>query len=65
MGLLDRIRHWFRRAEDEAATATQGGKPIATPPKDSLGQPARETSTNAQTQGASDEPWSSKGDGRS
>ena len=65
MGLLNGIRHWLRRAEDEAATATPGGKPIATPPKDSFGQPARETSTNAQTQGASDEPWSSKGDRRS
>ena len=64
MGVLDRIRQWFRRAEDEAENAAHGGKPVATPPKDSFGRPERETSTNAQMQGSSDEPWP-KGDGRS
>jgi hypothetical protein len=64
MGVLDRIRQWFRGAEDQAKNAAHGGRPIATPPKDGFGQPERETSTNAQTQGASDEPWP-KGDGRS
>jgi hypothetical protein len=38
------------------------GEPIATPPPDAvsgrLGDPDRETSTNAQAEGASEEPWS-------
>jgi hypothetical protein len=57
MGVLDTIKQWFRRAGDEAETVADGGEPDATPPNDSFGEPERETSTNAQTQGASDEPW--------
>jgi hypothetical protein len=56
MAVLDRIKHWFRRAGDETADLAEGGKPVATPPEDGSGQPERETSTNAQVQGASDEP---------
>jgi hypothetical protein len=58
MGVLDRIRRWFRRAGDEAEDMAHGATPVAIPPQDSSGQPERETSTNAQTQGASDEPRS-------
>ncbi len=58
MGVLDRIRQWFRSAGDEAEKVAEGSEPDATPPTGSFGQPERETSTNAQTQGASDEPWS-------
>ena len=58
MGTLDRIKQWFRKAEDDAETVAKGGEPDATPPSRGFGEPDRETSTNAQTQGASDEPWS-------
>jgi hypothetical protein len=58
VGVLDRIKSWFRTSADEAEEVAQGGEPDATPPDNSFGTPERETSTNAQTQGASDEPWS-------
>jgi hypothetical protein len=57
MGALDRIKQWFRKEGDEAETVAKGGEPDATPPDGGNGEPERETSTNAQTQGASDEPW--------
>jgi hypothetical protein len=57
MGALDRIKQWFRKEGGEAETVAKGGEPDATPPDGGLGEPERETSTNAQTQGASDEPW--------
>jgi hypothetical protein len=45
-------------AEDEAG----GGTPVATPPPGArsaeAGDAERETSTNAQLEGAADEPWS-------
>ena len=58
MGALDRIKQWFRSAGNEAETVAEGGEPDATPPSGGFGDSERETSTNAQTQGASDEPWS-------
>ena len=58
MGILDTIKHWFRTSADEVEAVAQGGEPDATPPDSSFGEPERETSTNAQMQGASDEPWS-------
>jgi hypothetical protein len=58
MGFLDRIKHWFRTTADEAETVAEGGEPDATPPSGSFGEPERETSTDAQMQGARDEPWS-------
>jgi hypothetical protein len=58
MGALDRIKQWFRKAGNEAETVAKGGEPDATPPSGGFGEPERETSTNAQMQGASDEPWS-------
>jgi hypothetical protein len=57
MGILNTIRQWFRRAGNEAEAVGEGAEPDATPPAGSLGEPERETSTNAQTQGARDEPW--------
>ena len=56
--MLDAIRTWFRRTAHEAVEVGEGGEPDATPPSGSFGEPERETSTNAQTQAARDEPWS-------
>jgi hypothetical protein len=57
VGAFDRIRQWFRKAGDEARAVAEGEEPAATPPEGSFGEPERETSTNAQAQGARDEPW--------
>jgi len=43
-------------ATADAETAVEGGEPVATPP----GDEGRETSTNAQMMGSSDEPWTDK-----
>ena len=52
-GVLDTIRKWFGQAKREA----EGSEPVATPPSAGLEDDERETSTNAQMEGASDEPW--------
>jgi hypothetical protein len=56
---LDRIKGWFRRTADSAEKAAEG--PVATPPAGATDEGGsdveRETSTNAQTEGAADEPW--------
>ena len=49
-GALAKIKSWLGNVERER----EGGEPVATPP----GDPDRETSTNAQTQGAVGQPWS-------
>jgi hypothetical protein len=58
---LDRIKGWFRRAARSAEDEAEGGSPAATPPPGAgsagLGDVERETSTNAQVEGAADEPW--------
>jgi hypothetical protein len=54
IGLLDEIKRLLTGAKDDAETHAQGGEPVATPP----GEEERETSTNAQMMGSSDEPWS-------
>jgi hypothetical protein len=56
---IEKIRQWFRRSEDVLDEEAEGGRPVATPatgPSDD-----RETSTNAQAAGASDEPWPGNG----
>jgi hypothetical protein len=44
-----------------AEETVEGGSPVATPPPGAesvrMGDVERETSTNAQTEGAADEPW--------
>jgi len=52
-GVLDTIRKWFGQTEREA----EGSEPVATPPSGGLGVEEQETSTNAQMEGARDEPW--------
>jgi hypothetical protein len=54
IGLLDEIKRLLTGAKDDAETLSKGGEPVATPP----GEEERETSTNAQMMGSSDEPWS-------
>lgn len=48
---------WLRSMGGSAEERLEGGSPVATPPPGSMGGVERETSTNAQTEGASDEPW--------
>jgi hypothetical protein len=56
------IRGWFRQAEATAEEAARGGRAVATPPPGAatarLGDADRETSTNAQVEGAVGQPWS-------
>ena len=58
---LERIRRWFRRTAVSVEQTAEEATPVATPPPGSdpvgLGDVERETSTNAQMGGASDEPW--------
>jgi hypothetical protein len=61
---LERIKQWFRRAAGSAEDTVEGESPVATPPPGAspvgTGDVERETSTNAQMEGAADEPWSGK-----
>ena len=53
-GALDRIKQWFRRAERSVENAAEGAEPVAT---GAHGGNDGETSTNAQVEGASGEPY--------
>jgi hypothetical protein len=55
IGLLDGIRRLLAGAKADAEAVAEGEVPAATPQG---GGDERETSTNAQMAGASDEPWS-------
>jgi hypothetical protein len=56
---LEKIKGWFRRETTSVEERVEGGEPVATPaPGAPTGDPVRETSTNAQVEGAADEPWS-------
>jgi hypothetical protein len=54
--LLDTISGWFRRGERPVETELAGGTPATVGPPGT--DTDAETSTNAQVEGASDEPWS-------
>jgi len=58
--ILDRIRLWFDRTARSGEEAVEGS-PVTTPPAgataDGTADADRETSTNAQMEGAADEPW--------
>lgn len=63
MSGLESITRWFRRAKGAVENEAEGGSPVATPPPGALSNELdddanRETSTNAQLEGAADEPWS-------
>jgi hypothetical protein len=52
------VKQWLGGATHDAELVAEGGEPVATGTGASIGeQPERETSTNAQVAGASDEPW--------
>jgi hypothetical protein len=56
--ILGRLKEWLGGAARDAEIDAEGGEPVATGMGGSVGeQPERETSTNAQVAGASDEPW--------
>lgn len=59
-GWVERLKQWFRRSEAIAEEDLEGGLSVATPAAGLSDDPGRETSTNAQTAGASDEPWPGK-----
>jgi hypothetical protein len=50
---LDGIRRLLTGAKADAEAAVEGEEPVATP----QGEAERETSTNAQTAGATEQPW--------
>jgi hypothetical protein len=52
---LQRIKAWFGQAFRSAEDRAEGEEPVATPPPGV--EADRETSTNAQVEGAADEPW--------
>lgn len=54
MGFLDGIKSLLTGAKTDAEAVAEGEVPAATPPGSG---DERETSTNAQMAGASDEPW--------
>ena len=57
MKTFARMRQWFAQVGRAVRAEADGEEPVATPPHGSLGVREQETSTNAQMQGASDEPW--------
>jgi hypothetical protein len=56
-GTVEKIKRWFRRSEVIVEEEAEGARPVATPPEGVADDRERETSTNAQTAGAADEPW--------
>jgi hypothetical protein len=58
---LQRIKRWLSRAAGSIEEEAEGGSPVATPPPGANPEGTdgdRETSTNAQAEGAAGEPWS-------
>jgi hypothetical protein len=56
--MMDRIKSWFGRAEETVKDDVGEANPDSTPPPGEPGDTERETSTNAQMEGAVGEPWS-------
>ena len=57
---FERFKRWFGRTAEAAEEAGEGESPVATPPPGSYSgerDAEQETSTNAQMEGAADEPW--------
>jgi hypothetical protein len=59
---FESIKRLLRREGSSLEAIAEGGRPVATPPRGAAstwtGDPDRETSTNAQMEGAANEPWS-------
>jgi hypothetical protein len=56
-GGIEKIKQWFHRSEAILEEEANGELPVATPGGGLSADPERETSTNAQSAGASGEPW--------
>ena len=58
---LEGIKQWFRRLGGSVEGEAEGEEPVATPAAGAdtyaRDDAERETSTNAQVEGAADEPW--------
>jgi hypothetical protein len=54
---FQRIKRWLGGEASKVEETVEGAEPVTTPP---LGDDERETSTNAQMEGAADEPWPGK-----
>lgn len=54
-GALDKIKRWLLGRGAAVEEVAEGGEPVASPAPGSGDE--RETSTNAQVEGAADEPW--------
>lgn len=52
--IADKVKGWFRRAETAVEEEASGARPVTTSP---TGGAERETSTNAQVEGAAGQPW--------
>jgi hypothetical protein len=57
MGVLEAVKRWFGQAARETRAVAEGDEPDATPSGGRFVEAAGETSTNAQAEGARDEPW--------
>jgi hypothetical protein len=51
--MLDALKKWLGRGKEEAEEVAAGGRAVATPDRNA----DEETSTNAQVEGASGEPY--------
>jgi hypothetical protein len=56
--MMDRIKSWFGSSAETVKDDMGEANPDAMPPPGERGDSERETSTNAQTEGAVGEPWS-------
>lgn len=55
--IVDSLKRWFGSSAEAIEAEAEGMEPATTPPPGSVPESDRETSTNAQVQGAQDEPW--------
>jgi hypothetical protein len=59
--MFESIKRWFRGEASSEEERAAGGEPVATPPpgaaSSELDDADRETSTNAQMEGAVGQPW--------
>jgi hypothetical protein len=57
MSGFQKIKGWFRRSEESVEEVAEGGTAVSTPSAGERGEADRETSTNAQVEGAAGQPW--------
>jgi len=63
--ILEQVKRWFGRTAGSVESTVEGQSPAATPSAGvnpgGTGDDERETSTNAQTEGAAGQPWPGNG----